>query len=436
MKRYKRKPGTENSAMTPAGTAAIQRKAQTGNAMQIPNTTLIQRKAAAHSPGDYDDEHVRLKPSNNPAKPFAQAKGDGAAGDAVSNKIESTRGGGNPMADSTKSFMENRFGNDFSDVKIHTADYAAQISNDLNAQAFTVGNDIYFNSGKYAPGASDGKRLLAHELTHVVQQNNIGPKVQRNVVTNGTQSTTSEYKLDGWDNKQVKGGRSSTFPEAKVSYDEGSSIFTVTFSLAWMFPHGWDDAKRDGYVSDYEKAILDIWDDRFLLKETNGKKRSTHVKINFDENVVHKMATEMDESIAFSNILQKKAAWIMDTKDVNIRANVSGSRVQLDENANKNHSAKGSAIRAGTSFSVNDGNDNTTFTQNTSAHEFGHMIGLGDEYLNDSGTSSNQIDPARAHINNRIMNVGNNVTADAYAPFSDWLSTLTTTNWVVGSRVR
>ena len=118
MKRYKRKPGTENSAMMPAGTAAIQRKAQAGSVMQIPNTTLIQRKAAARSPGDYDDEHVRLKPSNSPAKPFAQAKGDGAAGDAVSNKIESTRGGGNPMADNTKSFMENRFGCDFSDINI------------------------------------------------------------------------------------------------------------------------------------------------------------------------------------------------------------------------------------------------------------------------------------------------------------------------------
>jgi hypothetical protein len=86
--------------------------------------------------------------------------------------------------------------------------------------------------------------------------------------------------------------------------------------------------------------------------------------------------------------------------------------------------------------SLNDGNDNTTFTQNTSAHEFGHMIGLGDEYLNDSGTAANQIDPARAHINNRIMNVGNNVTADVYAPFADWLSALTVTTWSVGSKVR
>ena len=438
MKRYKRKPGTENSEIMPAGTAAIQRKVQAGSVMQIPNASLIRRKAAAHAPGDYDDEHVRLKPQNGQAKPFAQAKGagDGAAGDAVSSKIETTRGSGSPMADSTKSFMENRFSTDFSDVKIHTGDYAAQISNDLNAQAFTVGNDIYFNAGKYAPGTSDGKRLLAHELTHVAQQSSIGGAIVQRAPVTGTQSSTASYNLDSGGTRQVKGTGTSPFPEAKVSYDESVSIFTVTFSLAWIFPHGWDDSKRDGYVSDYEKAIRDIWEDRFLLKEPAGKKRSTHVKINFDETVIHQMKDANDESAALNISLMNKPGWTMDARITNIRANVNFRTVQLDENANKNHSAKGSAIRAGTGFSVNDGNDNQTFTQNTSAHEFGHMIGLGDEYLNDSGTSASQIDPARAHINNRIMNVGNNVTADVYAPFADWLSALTVTNWVVGKKVR
>jgi hypothetical protein len=66
--------------------------------------------------------------------------------------------------------MESRFGADFSNVKIHTGSYATQLSKDLNAQAFTVGNDVYFNEGKYQPESSEGKHLLAHELTHVIQQ--------------------------------------------------------------------------------------------------------------------------------------------------------------------------------------------------------------------------------------------------------------------------
>ncbi len=68
------------------------------------------------------------------------------------------------------SFMESRFGTDFSGVKIHTGHTAVQMNQELNAQAFTSGNDIYFNEGKYAPGSESGKHLLAHELTHTLQQ--------------------------------------------------------------------------------------------------------------------------------------------------------------------------------------------------------------------------------------------------------------------------
>lgn len=76
--------------------------------------------------------------------------------------------------------MESRFGTDFSDVKIHTGSEAVQMSSELNAQAFAVGNDIYFNEGKYNPNSDSGKHLLAHELTHTVQQSGgIGRKIQK-----------------------------------------------------------------------------------------------------------------------------------------------------------------------------------------------------------------------------------------------------------------
>ena len=66
--------------------------------------------------------------------------------------------------------MESRMGTDFSNVRIHTDSQSVALSSELNAQAFTVGHDVYFNSGKYSPESSDGKHLLAHELTHVIQQ--------------------------------------------------------------------------------------------------------------------------------------------------------------------------------------------------------------------------------------------------------------------------
>ncbi len=67
--------------------------------------------------------------------------------------------------------MERRFGVDFRGVRVHTDSNAVQMNKELNAQAFTYGRDIYFGAGRYNPGTSTGKRLLAHELTHVVQQN-------------------------------------------------------------------------------------------------------------------------------------------------------------------------------------------------------------------------------------------------------------------------
>jgi hypothetical protein len=98
----------------------------------------------------------------------------------VENGINSSRGGGSVMDQSTRNFMETRFGTNFSGVRIHTGSEAIQMSRELNAQAFTVGNDIYFNQGKYSPNTDNGKHLLAHELTHTIQQGGgIGRKVQR-----------------------------------------------------------------------------------------------------------------------------------------------------------------------------------------------------------------------------------------------------------------
>jgi hypothetical protein len=75
--------------------------------------------------------------------------------------------------------MESRFGADFSNVKIHTGNEPEQLNRSLNAKAFTVSNNIYFNTGQYQPETDGGKHLLAHELTHVVQQGNA---VQRKII--------------------------------------------------------------------------------------------------------------------------------------------------------------------------------------------------------------------------------------------------------------
>ncbi|GAB4206981.1 MAG: hypothetical protein OHK0022_34620 [Roseiflexaceae bacterium] len=88
----------------------------------------------------------------------------------VESNIDSMRGGGNPLPASERSFFEHRFGHDFSQIRIHADSRAAETAQSLDARAFTVGTDIAFDAGEYQPGTTSGRELLAHELTHTIQQ--------------------------------------------------------------------------------------------------------------------------------------------------------------------------------------------------------------------------------------------------------------------------
>ncbi len=88
----------------------------------------------------------------------------------LEERIGRLRGGGQPLAESERAFFEPRLGHDLSGVRLHTGGEAAGTAQALQAKAFTVGSDIVFGTGQYAPETTAGRGLLAHELTHVVQQ--------------------------------------------------------------------------------------------------------------------------------------------------------------------------------------------------------------------------------------------------------------------------
>jgi hypothetical protein len=159
--------------------------------MHTPVQNVVQRKCA-HC-------EAEEKMQRKPLQPFIQkkeAQSSNVASDAVSSQIRSAAGSGKAISSSTKSFMESRFGADFSNVNIHTGNTATELSAQLNAQAFTVGNDIYFNEGKYAPESANGKRLLAHELTHTIQQKD-SSQVQRSC-SDGKCDSCTGGKKDFW----------------------------------------------------------------------------------------------------------------------------------------------------------------------------------------------------------------------------------------------
>jgi Domain of unknown function (DUF4157) len=122
---------------------------------------------------------------------------------------EAFRGSGRPLDAPVREFMESRFQYDFSQVRVHTGGRADTAARAINAVAFTVGRDIFFDVGRYAPATIEGQRLLAHELTHVVQQAG-GPAVSQKKLAIGQADTTAEREADLVAEKVVSGTGATT----------------------------------------------------------------------------------------------------------------------------------------------------------------------------------------------------------------------------------
>jgi hypothetical protein len=121
-----------------------------------------------------ENKKITTKSIADQITPLVHRKNEAIAALDVEPEIEdracSLRGGGAPLPSATRAFFEPRFGHDFSHVRVHADALAGETARSINARAFTIGRDIAFGSGQYAPGTRKGMLLLGHELTHVVQQ--------------------------------------------------------------------------------------------------------------------------------------------------------------------------------------------------------------------------------------------------------------------------
>jgi hypothetical protein len=111
-----------------------------------------------------------------------QRRAEGADGPAAaSDHVATQLGSGRPLEPEVRAFFEPRYGADFSGVRVHADEQADSSARNLNALAFTLGKHVVFRAGEYAPTSESGRRLIAHELTHVVQQRGTGERIQRQV---------------------------------------------------------------------------------------------------------------------------------------------------------------------------------------------------------------------------------------------------------------
>jgi hypothetical protein len=130
------------------------------------HSSLVQRQATCPECMEEEEDIIQTKQARNQVPAMTSD---------IETGISALKGGGQLLSQSARAFFEPRFGRDFQDVRVHTDNQAAKIANAVYARAFTLGRDIVFGAGLYQPRTSEGKRLLAHELTHVVQQNHLQP---------------------------------------------------------------------------------------------------------------------------------------------------------------------------------------------------------------------------------------------------------------------
>jgi hypothetical protein len=130
----------------------------------------------------------KLQRKGSDGAPFVNAN--------LQSAIQSRSGGGQPLSSDVRGYMEPRFNADFSKVRVHSNQEAAALSNQLSARAFTHQNNIFFSRNQYQPGSSDGRQLLAHELTHTIQQ---GHALQRSPQVSITASPPAVQRLFGFD---------------------------------------------------------------------------------------------------------------------------------------------------------------------------------------------------------------------------------------------
>ena len=173
-------------------------------------------------------------------------------GSEYESKLRNSTGGGQPMEESLKNEMAHRFGQtgdksrsmDFDKVRIHTGSESSKMNEEIGARAFTYGNDIYFNQGQYHPNDPNGKQLLAHELTHSVQQKGGEKKVQRHMQSN--------YPWEGvvagaW-SASLRGQPAHT--DFKANIPKGTRLTVIGNSGNWLNVRVLVDGKQElGYIS-------------------------------------------------------------------------------------------------------------------------------------------------------------------------------------------
>jgi len=162
----------------------------------------------------------------------------------LESRINSLKGGGQPLDPATRSFFEPRFGHDFSKVRVHSDSSSADTAKSINARAFTLGNHVVMGSGEYQPKSQSGQRLLGHELTHIVQQG--GAQGSNAMIQKEEPVTTDALSGESFDNnvESLQFANIEELLKVYVTLQDSVSIYLsephrqVTYTYEWVIGVG------------------------------------------------------------------------------------------------------------------------------------------------------------------------------------------------------
>ena len=175
------------NSLTPAPHNAVRRKASCacgGGCPRCRSRSSVQTKLNISAPGDRfereaDGAAARVMDSTAAHSLRRKPAPESGAGVAEAPDFVRQLGPGRPLDAGARDFFEPRFGRDFGGVRVHADGRAAESAREFDAQAYTVGRDVVFDAGRYAPETPAGRQLLAHELAHVAQNESRGASPTR-----------------------------------------------------------------------------------------------------------------------------------------------------------------------------------------------------------------------------------------------------------------
>ncbi|WOD37085.1 DUF4157 domain-containing protein [Nodosilinea sp. E11] len=234
-------------------------------------------------------------------KPLLQRQGNGAvaASDGLEAAIQQSRSSGQPLADSIREPMEQAFGGvDFGGVNVHTDGRSDQLNRSIQAKAFTTGQDIYFRQGAYEPGSRSGQELIAHELTHVVQQKGasekIRPKVygaQKHVVGISPENQIQRDKHDNpsdfikWieqDKTYLKWNTKNEGDCAPAAKEIGALLANNNFTVFYRGILAFGKTRRDGNRNHFVIVVL-VNGKKIVVDPTQGQFIGGEPTVTYDE---------------------------------------------------------------------------------------------------------------------------------------------------------